>query len=361
MTQSEKLMERKRMTATTADYCPEAQTEQPSLVHPLETSAHAPLPLRYQDFRAQPHREEFQAALDLYCRVDLTEHTTRAERLLECRQWAWFARHKVTGMVKVVSNSCHLRWCPICAESKKNMISANVREWLSGVRRPKFFTLTVQSSNDPLKVQVDRLYKQFRSFRRHKTIKKHIRGGVWFFQLTWRPKAKQWHPHLHCVLDADYISQRILSQEWLQTTGNSFVVDIRAIRDTTKAVNDIARYSSRPCSLAKFKGLETKDIYDCFRGKRLCGSFGTGKSVLLRPKKTDEANQWQRLPNWQVVIRDRATNPAFEAIIKAWSLCKPIDLDIITSVLPQIYDENTVEMVFLSAKKAVQLSFEGFH
>jgi hypothetical protein len=357
----EKLMQGKGMSPTTTEnhvFCTDAD---PSLVHPLETSVESQIPLSYQDYKAAHHREEYQAALDLYCRIDNAEGSHRAEQFLECRQWAWFARHETTGMVKVIANSCHLRWCPICAEAKSHLITGNIKDWLEGIRRPKFFTLTVAASNEPLAVQITRLYKQFRSFRNHKSIKNAVRGGIWFFQITYRPKSKTWHPHLHCVLDANYISQRILSLEWLATTGNSFIVDIRAVKDNHKAANDVARYSSRPCSLSNFKNIDNTEIFSVFHGKRLCGSFGTGRNVLLRPKPPEDFKSWKRLPSWKVVISARHDGSVCQAIYKAWATNTPVALDAVKSAFIQSYDENTIDTFFLTVNKPSQMSFEQFY
>jgi len=361
LSQCDKLTGRMEMQVTTTENHVLTQDADLSLVHPLETSVDSQIPLSYQDYKAAAHVEEFKAALDLYCRIDNAEGSHRAEQFLECRQWAWFARHEKTGMVKVIANSCHLRWCPICAEAKSGLISGNVREWLEIIRRPKFFTLTVAHSNEPLAVQIQKLYKQFRAFRNHKAIKKTIRGGVWFFQLTYRPKVKQWHPHLHCVLDSNYISHRLLSTEWLATTGNSFIVDIRAVKDTCKAANDVARYTSRPCSLSNFKNIDNTEIFSVFHGKRLCGSFGTGRRVLLRPKPQEDFKSWKRLPSWQVVIANRHDNGPMQAIYKAWTLCRPVALEAVKDIMTQRYDENTVDTVFLTVNKTSQMSFENFY
>ena len=361
LSQCEKLTGRKEMQVYTTENHVLAQDADLSLVHPLETSAFDQIPLSYQDYKAAHHREEFIAALDLYCRIDNVEGSHRAEQFLECRQWAWFARHEKTGMVKVIANSCHLRWCPICAEAKSHLITGNVKNWLEVIRRPKFFTLTVAHSNEPLAVQIQKLYKQFRAFRNHKAIKKTIRGGVWFFQLTYRPKVKQWHPHLHCVLDSDYISHRLLSLQWLATTGNSFVVDIRAVKDTRKAANDVARYTSRPCSLSNFKNIDNTEIFSVFHGKRLCGSFGTGRKVLLRPKPQEDFNSWKRLPSWQVVIANRRDNGPMQAIYKAWTLGRPVELCDVKTVLNDPAADPAADYLKLSVIPTEQLSFEDFY
>jgi len=353
-------MQGKGMPLLTAEKYVEAHNKRLSLVHPIETTIDSRLPHSYSDYRARRHADEYQAALSLYCHIDNIEGTTRAEHFLQCRRWAYFARHRETGKVKVISNACRLRWCPLCAEAKANLIRSNVSEWMKTVKRPKLLTLTVQHTNEPLGVQIERLYKQFRLFRQHKTLKKAIRGGVWFFQLTYRPKSCQWHPHLHCVLDANYISKRLLSLEWLATTGNSFVIDIRAIKHPEKVAFDVARYTSRPCRLADFDKKDQTEIFTVFHRKRFCGGFGTGRQSLLLTKSFEGRANWQRLPAWEIVIANQRDNGAFQAILSAWLSNTSVSYDAVASVIQPDPDKDASEYLHLTIIEEKQAVFKEF-
>jgi hypothetical protein len=155
-------------------------------------------------------------------------------------------------------------------------------------------------------------------------LKSRIRGGVWFFQLKRGKSDGHWHPHLHILLDADYIPKRDLSLEWFLTTGNSFIIDIRKVNDDDKISEYVSRYCARPANLSEFGPDDQDSIYAVFKGRRLCGAFGTGHNCRLRPEKPDDVNDWSKLVSWKVCIENRGLCPVFQRVIRAWSKNEPL-------------------------------------
>ena len=290
----------------------------------LETSIDSNLPASYLDHRLRDDHGEWEASLNLYIRQDTLDHTDRATNFLDCRKYAWFTVHQTTRQVRVMANSCRLRWCPVCAQARFGAIRHSVTEWLKGVRNPKLFTVTMRHDSTPLQEQVDRLYKCFRDLRQHKGLKSRIRGGVWFFQLKRGKSDGRWHPHLHILLDADYIPKRDLSLEWFLTTGNSFIIDIRKVEDPEKVSEYVSRYCARPANLSEFKPDDQDEIYSVFKGRRLCGNFGTGHNCRLRPEKPADAADWLKLVSWKVCVENRVLCPVFQRVIRAWSKDEPL-------------------------------------
>lgn len=317
-------------TATLTD--DRAINADPSLVHTLETTAICQLPSDYQDWKALQHQPEYGEALNLYCRVDNREGTTKAEDFLNCHRFAWFTRHEDTGMIKIASNSCRLKWCPMCSANKRYIIRQAVKDWLKTIRNPKFMTFTVKHSDLPLAEQIKKIYKAYRLFRLHKFLKNKQRGGVWFFQIKRSKKTGQWHPHIHVVMDMDYINKVQIQDDWLLTTGDSFVVDIRAIKDPGKVADYVARYASTPCKLTEFNETDQDTIFSVLRGKRLCGKFGTGNSCLFKPQKPIDFAKWSRLCRWTDCILNRSDNSLLEKLIKAWATNKPLGKETADSI-----------------------------
>lgn len=52
--------------------------------------------------------------------------------------------------------------------------------------------------------------------------------------------------HAHAIVYGPYIPQKKLSQSWLKLTGDSFIVDIRAVRSPKKAARYVLKYISKP-------------------------------------------------------------------------------------------------------------------
>jgi hypothetical protein len=326
----------------------------------LETTVSDNLPANYDDYRRLPVREEYLDVFNLYIRWDGLHNTHHAEQLLECRHYAWFVRNKISGDVKVVANACRLRWCPVCSEAKRMRIKTAVSAWVKTIKRPKFFTVTLKHSDTPLAAQIDRLYKAFRLFRKHKTLTDKCRGGIWFFQIKRSKKTGQWHPHLHIILDADYINQVTLQDDWLITTGDSYVVDIRAIKDPGKVTDYVSRYCAKPCNLSDYKTDDQDEIANILHGKRLCGRFGTGAQCDFKPRRVTDAIEWERVGTWIDIVSNRERLPEYRKLLKAWSTGEPFTAEAYEALKASRYEETAKAQAYLKQVVERQLVFDEF-
>ena len=292
----------------------------PSLVHSVETSIPFHSNYTYVEYLRHFCTERYDAAEAVYSYLDDLNGTSKRWTLEYCRSHAWFTRNSDTGEVRVASNSCHLRWCPVCADSRRNYISHSVSEWVSEQSHPKFLTLTLKHSKAGLSFQVDCLYNCFRSLRRRNEFRKAVPGGIWFFQVKRSKTDGKWHPHLHCLISGDYIPHARLSRIWLQITYTSSVVDIRPIKDPQKAANDAARYAAAPGSLVGLPLSKAVELVEAMHGRRICGTWGTARSVSLRPSRLQDSGKWQALGSWGLVTSNRLTDPNAKSIFLAWQL-----------------------------------------
>lgn len=250
------------------------------------------------------------------------------DRLGDCRTRAFFTIHSETKAVRVASNRCNLRWCPMCQQTKRTIIAHGVSKWVVAAGSPKFMTLTLRSTDEPLQFQLKKLYDAFRKFRRRVFPGKLIRGGFWFFQVTWNTSRMQWHPHIHCLIDSEFLPQRRLSKAWVLVSGGSSIVDIRAVKDAVKAAQYVARYATAPASLLSFRPEQGQLIIDALSDQRIVGSWGSARGVALSPRKPDDAGKWRRAMNYTTVIRGRDFHPCFGELYRCWRTGKPFELDI---------------------------------
>ena len=91
-------------------------------------------------------------------------------------------------------------------------------------------------------------------------------GGITSYEFTKQDEG-DWHPHIHAlVMLDDFIDQKALSAEWLDITGDSFVVDIRRIRSNPNAGGlDIASGLLEVCKYAlKFHDMTLPDTWRAF-------------------------------------------------------------------------------------------------
>lgn len=289
-----------------------------SLVHTLETSEQPQLPSSYRRYRIEQNPDLYEKSEQLYSALDAVDFTTYIDRLESCRSRSWFGRHVETGRVRVFTTTCKLRWCPMCASARRAWLQGTIGEWLKDVEQPKFLTLTLKHVGLPLHLQIKNLYNYFKNLRRSTFWRRKVAGGVWFFQLKKSDTDGLWHPHLHCVLDSDYLLHSQLSTLWEQITHGSPIVDIRIVRDPEKSADYVARYATAPANLIH---LDTADAIECFRalhGKRICGKFGTAESVQLRPPKLGDSDEWRHIGSWSVVTQCADCHVSAALILKAW-------------------------------------------
>jgi len=298
-----------------------------ALVQPEETNVRWSTPNTYQELLKREHAAEFLSAELLYGAIDEQDNSNKLNLLQSCRTNAWFIRHITTGEVRVASNSCKLRWCPMCQIARQNYITQQVSTWFRQVHYPKLLTITLRHTSSPLKSQVDFLYKCFQKFRKRKFVSKHLRGGVWFFQVKKSKDGNTWHPHIHAMIDADFMDRKKLSSLWAEITGGSTVIDIRAIFDTDRAVKHNARYCTTPMSLVDLPPWERYEVHDCFNKRRLVGCFGTARHISLRPKKPVDSDQWLSVGSWSFVVGLAGEDSRADEILLAWKTQKPLSAE----------------------------------
>lgn len=299
-----------------------------SLVHTEETTVPSASIGTYGERLRQSCQAEWDAADAIYSYIDKLNNSSKHFNLDNCRSQAWFVRHIETGQVRIAANSCHLRWCPICSDSKRSHISRSVTTWVEEQSHPKFLTLTIMHSNAPLTHQIDHLYQYFRLLRKRKEFREAVPGGFWFFQIKKSKSSRQWHPHLHCLITGKYIPHSKLVHIWKDITCNSTVVDIRSIRDPAKASNDAARYAACPGSLAGLSFADALELVECMHGRRICGTWGTARTVSLRAPTCPDREKWETVGGWFSVLGLRTTSDRAKAILAAWQNQEPLEAGI---------------------------------
>lgn len=289
-----------------------------SSVHTIETTVLKPPPDSFHAYKVSFDPAEYATTFAAYADCDRLDGTKKTDLLDSCRRRAWFVRHKETGSVRVVSNACRLRWCPLCSRAHQNLIEHNVKDWLKETPNPKFLTLTLKHTEAPLAHQIDNLYRFFLRFRRLKEIRKQLKGGIWFFQIKRSESDYLWHPHLHCIIDADYIPHALLSKLWLRTTISSSIVDIRSVKDDDTIAEYVARYCARPSKLEHLSQFDCYELISSMHGRRLCGTWGTAKIVQLTAKCDPDKTNWYKIGDWATVINCLKSDENARKIFNAW-------------------------------------------
>ncbi|MBA7697098.1 hypothetical protein ES703_105756 [subsurface metagenome] len=279
----------------------------------------------YGDKKRREFEPRFSTAKLLYKTVDDLDNKNFFSRIEECRSGAFFVRHEETGDVRVRSFHCGLRWCPICASSRQAWISTECERWFRSVTGPRLVTLTVRHTNAPLADQINSLYNHFQKFRKRKFFKDRTRGGVWFFHIKKSQKDHKWHPHLHCLIDSDFLEHEKIMQLWHKITGDSKIVHIKAVTNPTNSVKHAARYSAEPCDLSTLSPIDALEVYYALSGRRLAGTWGTARMISFRPKPEPDAKKWTSIGSYDMVRQLKDSDDNARAIWKAYCLGKPVE------------------------------------
>ncbi len=201
---------------------------------------------------------------------------------------------------KLTSSKCKDRFCKPCARERASGVARTLLEHVDG-RELRFCTLTLATKTTDLRAELDRLYKSFQQLRRRKFWKRHVVGGAAMLEVKWNEKSSRWHPHLHILMEGRYTPHRQLVAEWRHVTGDSFIVDIRAVRDNSRVTRYITKYATDPIdgSIGRHVGRLTEAIV-AFRGRKTCLTFGAWRQVVLTdPADTDG---WRHLMTLERLI-----------------------------------------------------------
>lgn len=101
-------------------------------------------------------------------------------------------------------------------------------------------------------------------------------------------KAGRWNAHLHVLLEGKYLPKEWIKARWHAITHDSFVIDIRAVKDSAKAARYITKYVSKPLDKSVFGDEATlTEAIEAMHGKRTLATFGTWSGLDLTKQDID--------------------------------------------------------------------------
>lgn len=207
---------------------------------------------------------------------------------------------------RVSATYCHDRLCTPCANARSAEIARCLLSRTKGMPL-LFITLTLCGKGEALRPLVDKLYRSFRALRRHPLWEDKIRGGAAFLEVKYSDKARRWHPHLHLIADGAYIDQGELSTIWRTITKDSFIVDVRRVRDDEIVQGYVTKYASKPLnsSFSNDPSLLQEALLS-LKGRRLCFCFGDWYRIPLHDVDAadDDPTGWSPLATLEQVLHD---------------------------------------------------------
>ena len=161
-----------------------------------------------------------------------------------------FKKHHVA-----IPMRCESRWCPRCARVRGYKVLRRLRKLLKKMHKKKgqmlmLLTLSKRRSGFLTREKVARFSKDVRTLINTCYPKKNSCGALSVWEV-----GKHMNLHAHCIVYGPYVHQRTLSRIWREITGDSFVVDIRAVSSYKPALDYVTKY------ISKVPRLEKEDQY----------------------------------------------------------------------------------------------------
>lgn len=211
-----------------------------------------------------------------------------ADRIADCCQTPQLHASEGHDSIRIFEMRCRSRLCPICRKQHARRYMQAALEHLRMMDSPRLLTLTLASSDDPLRMQLQRLRGAFARLRRHKLWAANVEGGICTVEITFNKRTRQWHPHLHAIIDASFMKQSRLSEAWKSITTDSFIVDIRLVRSLKEAARYIASYIGKSNDCRNYPTERLAEWIDNVRSMRMLSTFGKHHGLLTSDPDADE-------------------------------------------------------------------------
>lgn len=245
---------------------------------------------------------------------------------------------------RIQSNRCRDRWCEACAVEQRRVVARNLRSLLPQTRL-RLVTLTLKTTATPLAAQLDKMHRCFAKFRKHPKIRRCLTGGLAFIEITLNPTTKLWHPHIHCLCEGRYVAQTLARQIWHNITGDSYIVDVRAIGNPDTAAGHFTKYAGKAINHTVWRDPKHYAEAICaMHGRRTYNAFGTWRKFSLARNPETEL-EWQYVgPLWKLIQNARSGSTDDRQILNLLRTEVPADevqtnnRDPTPSLLPGLFD-----------------------
>lgn len=167
------------------------------------------------------------------------------DKLEDCCRTPHIMIDRETAEMGLKEFRCKSRVCARCGRIRAMQLKEQLLPLVQIMDSPKFITLTPLSNDKPLKEQLKDLVKSFAKLRKEDLWKSHFSKGFYTLEVTFNHKSDQWHPHIHIIVDGEYLYYKTLSKLWLRATGNAYVVDIRRPQSQSRCVWYVTKYATK--------------------------------------------------------------------------------------------------------------------
>lgn len=194
-----------------------------------------------------------------------------------CADWhAHYMKSKCDHAIEM-RTGCNKRFdyfCKVCARKWRMKTRRRYGSAIRHFRTPKFVTVTLTKRRSTYE-NLKRIWTMRKAlFRKLRELGYRVDGWCGVVEFP---------NHIHMVVDCQYIPQWHLSKIWKTITGDSFIVDIRAVRNGCDGTDDLVRYITK--YITKMSDWDGFNL-DLIKGFHVIGSYGLvkeSKAILTCP------------------------------------------------------------------------------
>jgi len=258
--------------------------------------------------------EEFRNQV-FSCLVD-RDRITQAARFLQCGSPDFFTEVCACG-TKPLPFKCNMyRICSHCGDKRFSKVRWKLFHVLKKYPLPRhrraiglrLLTLTIVDGRS-LKEAYEHLRDSFSKMKRSNFWKSTCGVKGYMMAVEAKPhrteSGRVWHVHAHFVVMSGYIpagrqdvnqetGKTPLADAWYEATGDSYIVDAKAINTYKGAAGYVLKYVTKGSS-ADCDAEELAELYDTMHGRRMLSTggelFGQFKNLPNEPRYCEECEQ----------------------------------------------------------------------
>lgn len=262
---------------------------------------HLPSPKKVKVLRL---RERLRSQRKAHLKIQLCDaleaigQSRAAKTVWICGKW-YTVLESDCGTQRLQPVRCDHPLCAECAAERAKPLRKRVQGLCQRKgKRYRFLTLTVKNMMDLDHGVVAKLIQDFSRLRETDVWKERVSGGVYSIETTYG-SGTYWHPHLHVIFEThEWIPDEwifSIQVEWKQITGDSFVVNMRAV--DRRGINELIKYTAKASTFVCSPEL-VREYLAAFHRVRRVQCFGSffGKGVEEKPVaeiQAEERNGWK--------------------------------------------------------------------
>lgn len=233
------------------------------------------------------HLRAFKASQKLASIYTSMGYFERAEKVRACgKAYSFYVCHDCGSFCYLQEFHCDDRLCSLCARARVKKLLEAYGVALKDLKGARMLTVSMRSRPaGELKYAVEELWDAFTRLR-HRSIWKSVRGAIVSLEITWNALHRTWHPHLHILVNSEFIDWYRLRTAWGEVTlGEGSGVYIQRCRAGWE--RELIKYITKVSSL--FRSPEALGEFLRFaKGRRFIRTYGELYNCAVNREETHE-------------------------------------------------------------------------